>query len=270
MHTEARGGAVALLSLSGIHKHYRHGGSCVHALCDIHLQVDAGEMVAVCGPSGHGKTTLTNVIGLLEPASAGRLLLDGVDVAGLDAGERAALRARTRGAVYQCFQLIPVLTARDNVLLPLLLARRLTRPERADAAALATELLARVGLAAHLHHRPARLDPGQCQRVAIARALITRSRLVVADEPTSRLDGSALRMVLELFAACQREQGTAFVITTRDQRQLMRASRTLQLSDGRIGARQADLPRHMVRPVVGDTVRDAVRPASPHAARVGA
>jgi putative ABC transport system ATP-binding protein len=257
VHTEATGDAPALLSLSGIHKHYRHGRSGVHALCDIHLQVGAGEMVAVCGPSGHGKTTFTNVIGLLEPPSAGRLMLDGVDVAGLGDTERAALRARTIGPVYQCFTLIPFLTARDNVLLPLLLRRRLGRPQRADAIALATELLARVGLAAHVHHLPARLDPGQCQRVAIARALITRPRLVVADEPTSRLDASALRMVLELFNACQREQGTAFVITTRDQRQLVRASRTLQLSDGRLGPRQADLPRH------------AARPAS-HAARVGA
>jgi len=264
------GSASTLLSLSGIHKHYRHGGSDVHALCDIDLQVGAGEMVAVCGPSGHGKTTLTNIIGLLEPPSGGRLLLDGVDVAGLDEAERAALRVRLIGPVYQCFTLIPALTARDNVLLPLLLRRRLTRPERADALALATELLARVGLASHLHHRPARLDPGQCQRVAIARALVTRPRLVVADEPTSRLDGSALRMVLELWTACQREQGTSFVITTRDQRQLVRASRTLQLSDGRIGARQADLPRHMVRPVVRDGVRDTVRPASPDGARVGA
>jgi putative ABC transport system ATP-binding protein len=238
---------AALLRLSGIHKHYRHGLSSIHALCDIHMQVDAGEMVAVCAPSGHGKTTLLNLIGLLEPPSAGRVVLDGVDAAGLGERERIALRARLIGSVFQCFRLMPVMTAQENVMLPLLLRRRLPRGELAEARALATELLARVGLAAHVHHDPARLDPGQCQRVAIARALITRPRLVVADEPTARLDGSALRMVLELFTACQREQSTAFVISTRDQRQLVRASRTLQLDDGRLGSRPADLARRLPR-----------------------
>lgn len=237
----------ALLRLAGIHKTYHHGRSSIHALSDIDMEVDAGEMVAVCAPSGHGKTTLLNLICLLEPATAGRLTLDGIDVAALQEGERLALRARLIGPVFQCFRLLPVLSARDNVMLPLLLRRRLARPEAAEARAHATELLARLGLAAQVHHRPARLDAGQCQRVAIARALITRPRLVVADEPTSRLDGSALRLVLELFAACQREQGTAFVISTRDQRQLYRASRTLQLSDGRLGARPADTPRRLPR-----------------------
>ena len=252
---------AALLSLSGIHKHYRHGASSVHALCDIGLQVDVGEMVAVCGPSGHGKTTLLNVIGLLEPACAGSMLLDGIDVAGLDERARADLRMRTIGPVFQCFTLMPAMTARDNVMLPLLLRQRLTRPERSDAQSFATELLARVGLASHIHHRPARLDPGQCQRVAIARALVTRPRLVLADEPTSRLDGSALRMVLELLTACQRDQGTAFVITTRDQRQLVRASRTLQLNDGRLGPRQADLPRHFPRHAAAHAPLHTVRVA---------
>ena len=243
MPIETRSQDAPLLRLSGIHKHYRHGDTGVHALCDISMQVEAGEMVAVCGPSGHGKTTLLNVIGMLEPASAGSLAFDGVDVAGLCERERLALRSRMIGPVFQCFRLIPVMTAVDNVLLPLMLARRLTRPERGEARAFATELLARLGLAAQVHQHPVRLDPGQCQRVAIARALVTRPRLVVADEPTSRLDSSALRMVLALFAACQREQGTAFVISTRDQRQLAYASRTLQLGDGRLGPRPAQLPR---------------------------
>jgi predicted ABC-type transport system involved in lysophospholipase L1 biosynthesis ATPase subunit len=238
---------AALLRLSGIHKHYRNGLSSVHALCDINLQVEPGEMVAVCGPSGHGKTTLLNLINMLEPASEGSLVLDGVGVCGLDDKQRAALRGRAIGAVFQCFKLIPVMTAQENVMLPLLLRRRLKRAELSDARAFASELLARVGLATQVHHFPARLDAGQCQRVAIARALMTRPRLVVADEPTSRLDASSLRMVLELFAAWQREHGTAFVISTGDQRQLGRASRTLQLNDGRLAARPADQPRHVFR-----------------------
>ena len=236
---------TALLALSGVHKHYRHArhGTHVDALCDINLRIEAGEMVAVCGPSGHGKTTLLNLIGLLEPASAGSVCLDGIDAARLDERARRALRERLIGPVFQTFSLMPVMTAQENVMLPLLLRRRLPRPAWLDARAYATELLARLGLAAHVHHYPARLDAGQCQRVAIARALMSRPRLVVADEPTSRLDGSALRMVLDLFCACQHEQGTAFVISTRDQRQLHRASRTLQLNEGRIGQRPADLPR---------------------------
>jgi len=238
---------VALLMLSGVHKHYRHErcDTHVHALCDIHLQVEAGEMLAVCGPSGHGKTTLLNLVGLLEPASEGNIVLDGIDVTRLGERERIALRERLIGPVFQSFTLIPVMTAQENVMLPLLLRRRLPRRDWLDARAYAAELLARLGLAAHVHHYPARLDAGQCQRVAIARALMTRPRLVVADEPTSRLDGSALRMVLDLFCACQREQGTSFVISTRDQRQLHRASRTLQLNEGRIGPRPADLPRRL-------------------------
>jgi putative ABC transport system ATP-binding protein len=238
-------GDAPLLTLSGIHKVYRHGLSTIHALSDINMRVDAGEMVAVCAPSGHGKTTLLNLIGLLEPASAGSLRIGGVVAAGLGEPARRALRAAAIGQVCQCFTLMPVMTAHDNVMLPLLLQRRLGRAARREAHAFAGELLARLGLAAHVHHLPARLDPGQCQRVAIARALVTRPRLVLADEPTSRLDGSALRMVLELFANCQREQGTAFVISTRDQRQLYRATRTLQLADGRLGPRPADFPRHL-------------------------
>jgi putative ABC transport system ATP-binding protein len=160
MAIETRSRGAPLLRLSNIHKHYLHAGASVHALCDISMQVEAGEMVAVCGPSGHGKTTLLNVIGMLEPVSEGILAFDGVDVAGLRERERLALRSRTIGPVFQCFRLIPVLTAVENVLLPLLLRRpRLTRPERGEARAFAIELLARLGLAAQVHHHPARLDP---------------------------------------------------------------------------------------------------------------
>jgi ABC-type lipoprotein export system ATPase subunit len=240
---EAFANGGALVGLAGVHKHYRNGVGCVHALHDINLEVEPGEMVAVCGPSGHGKTTLLNLVGLLETASEGEVTIAGTDVSGLSEPARAQLRSATVGWVFQSFSLIPVMTAQENVLLPLLLQKRLNRPQLKAAEEFAAELLARVGLATQVRHYPARLDAGQCQRVAIARALVTRPPLVVADEPTSRLDSGSLRMVMELFAACQREHGTAFVVSTRDQRQLTRATRTLQLADGRLLGVPADTPR---------------------------
>lgn len=244
---KARADSAALVRLTGVHKHYRSGTYAVQALHDIHLQVEQGEMLAICGPSGHGKTTLLNLVGLLDTASAGEVEVDGNRVGGLSEAQRAMLRASTIGLVFQSFSLVPVLTAQDNVLLPLQLRARLKPAERTAAAELAAELLARLGLASHLRHYPARLDAGQCQRVAIARALVTRPRLVVADEPTSRLDSGFVRTVGELFASYQREHGTTFVISTRDQRQLARATRTLQLADGRLQAAPVDAARRPLR-----------------------
>jgi putative ABC transport system ATP-binding protein len=236
-----------LVKLAGVHKHYRNGVGCVHALHDINLTVESGEMIAVCGPSGHGKTTLLNLIALLEAASEGEVEIAGTQVASLSEPARAQLRSATIGCVFQSFSLIPVMTAHENVLLPLLLQKRLGRAELKAAEEQAAELLARVGLATQVRHYPARLDAGQCQRVAIARALVTRPSLVVADEPTSRLDSGSLRMVMELFCACQREFGTTFVLSTRDQRQLQRVDRTLQLADGRLLGVPADTPRRALR-----------------------
>jgi ABC-type lipoprotein export system ATPase subunit len=241
----AKGGA--LVRLDGVHKHYRNGVFPVHALHDITLEVAPGELIAVCGPSGHGKTTLLNLIGLLDTPSEGELTIAGTPVDGLSERARTKLRNNNIGLVFQSFSLMPVMTAQENVLLPLLLRSTLNRPQLKAAQELASELLARVGLATQVRHYPARLDAGQCQRVAIARALIGKPNLVVADEPASRLDSGSLRMVMELFAACQRDEGTAFVISTRDQRQLTRATRTLQLADGRLLNTPADTPRRSLR-----------------------
>jgi putative ABC transport system ATP-binding protein len=236
-----------LVRLSGVHKHHGSGVSMVHALHDIDLQVEAGEMVVLCGQSGHGKTTLLNLVGLLDAASQGNVSFAGMAVGALTEQARARVRSANVGLVFQSFSLIPVMTAQENVLLPVVLGRRLAPAQLRAAQELAAELLARLGLATQVRHYPARLDAGQCQRVAIARALITRPALVVADEPTSRLDSAGLRMVLELFAARQREDGTAFVISTRDQRQLTRATRTLQLFEGRLLDAASDTPRRVLR-----------------------
>lgn len=225
---------VELVRLTGVHKYFGGGASGVHALNDIHLAVAGGEMVAVCGPSGSGKTTLLNLIGLLESATEGSVILDTLLVSKLSEHARAQLRTDLIGFVFQGFTLMPVMTARENVLLPLLLRQRLERDALEAAQERADYLLTQLGLAGQLGHYPARLDASQRQRVAAARALIAQPRLVLADEPTSRQDGGGVRMMLDLFAREQRDSGTAFLITTRDQRQLSRTTRTVQLSEGRL------------------------------------
>jgi putative ABC transport system ATP-binding protein len=223
-----------LVNLSRVRKVYGTGFSAVHALYDIDLQIHAGDMVAVCGPCGSGKTSLLNLVGMLETATEGSVVIASLLVSKLSEQARAELRGDMIGFVFQASSLIPVMTAHENVLLPLMLRSHLDDAELAAAHARADLLLAQVGLGSQAGHYPSRLDASQCQRVAIARALIGRPRLVVADEPTSRLDNGCIRLVMELFAREQQAHGTAFLISTRDQRQLSRATRTLQLNEGRL------------------------------------
>lgn len=236
-----------LVRLTGVHKVYGRGLAGVHALNDINMHVSAGEIVAICGPSGHGKTSLLNLIGMLEMASEGNVVITNLLTSKLSEQARADLRSELIGYIFQAYTLIPVLTAQENVLLPLMLRGRMPSAARAEARALGGELLARVGLKTQTHHYPARLDASQCQRVAIARALVTQPRLVVADEATSRLDGGSIRLVMDLFASYQREHGTTFVISTRDQRQLSRVTRTLQLNEGRLSGATTDPSRKTLR-----------------------
>lgn len=239
---EAIDNGDTLVRLTGVHMHYQTGLTSVHALRGVDLALRPGDMVVVGAPSGHGKTTLLNLLGMLEYASEGRVALAGHDVTRLPERVRAPLRARLISFVFQSPNLIPILNAQENVMLPLLLHARLERPQLKAARQRATELLAQVGLATQATHYPARLDPGQRQRVAIARAVMTRPRLVLADEPAARLDHAGLHMMQELFAACRREQRTAFVIASRDPLQLSGA-RTLQLVDGRLSGALAGTPR---------------------------
>ena len=242
--------AGPLVSLARVHKVYGGALLGVHALHDIELQVAAGDFVTVCGPCGSGKTSLLNVAGMLDTATEGSVVVANLLVSKLSEQARADLRNDLLGFVFQAFSLIPVMTVRENVLLPLLLRARLERAELAAAHQRADALLAELGLSTQASHYPPRLDASQSQRVAIARALVTRPRLVIADEPTSRLDPAAIRRVMDLFGRYQHEHGTAFLVTTRDQRQLSRATRSLQLAEGRLqaapmlrGRRPTGLPR---------------------------
>ncbi len=238
---------VELVNLAHVRKVYGLGIGGVHALHDIDLRIGAGELVSVCGPSGSGKTSLLNVVGMLETATEGSVVIASLLVSKLSEQARADLRSDMIGFVFQASSLIPVMTARENVMLPLMLRGHLDDAELAAAHERAESLLVQVGLGTHAGHYPPRLDPSQCQRVAIARALIARPRLVLADEPTSRLDNGCIRLVMDLFARQQREHGTAFLISTRDQRQLSRATRTLQLNEGRLTSAQGGHSRRPLR-----------------------
>jgi putative ABC transport system ATP-binding protein len=224
--------AAPVVRLSGVGKTYGQ----VHALADIHLDIQAGEMLAIVGPSGSGKTTLLNLIGLLDKPSTGAIDVLGEPTACLSATGYARRRQSSIGFVFQSYNLIPVLDALDNVLLPLRLGGRTSAAQTAQA----RELLDEVGLDGHHHKRPDRMSGGQRQRVAIARALIANPSLVIADEPTASLDGANVRAAMQLFQRLNRTHGVTFVFSTHDERALSYMTRSIRLCDGRV--RDGDKP----------------------------
>jgi len=215
------------VAVTNVSKTYRLGKVSVTALGGVSLVVQAGEFLAVAGPSGSGKTTLLNLIGCLDTPTSGEITIDGEAIGRLTAGRRADLRARKLGFVFQTFNLIPVLTAWENVEYPLLLQRG-----RRDVAARVRGALEQVGLADRARHRPPELSGGQQQRVAIARALVTEPALVLADEPTANLDSRTGHEIVELMRWLNRERGTTFVFSTHDPRIVAAADRVLEISDG--------------------------------------
>jgi len=200
-------------------------------LRDIDLDVAAGESIAIVGPSGSGKTTLLGLLAGLDQPSHGEVSLLGTDLASLDEDQRAAFRAHNIGFVFQTFQLIPTLTARENVLVPLELAGALPSQERAARAA---DLLHRVGLGDRLDHYPAQLSGGEQQRVALARAFANQPALLFADEPTGNLDSETGGLVIELLMRLNTEAGTTLVLVTHDLDLAGRAGRRIRLAGGRI------------------------------------
>ena len=211
------------------------GGPVREVLRDVDLELRAGEAVAVVGPSGSGKSTLLHVIGTLEPPSAGAVLWEGRDLARAGPRERAAFRSRELGFVFQEHHLLPQCSALENVLVPTL-ARRAERAERAAAAERGRGLLARVGLAERLDHRPAQLSGGECQRVALVRALINGPRLLLADEPTGSLDAESSDAIGTLLLELNRAEGLTLLVVTHSERLAALLPRRLELRDGRLGA----------------------------------
>jgi putative ABC transport system ATP-binding protein len=222
------------IRLEGVRKSYGHGPGQVIALDGITLGFDAGTFTAVMGPSGSGKSTLLQcAAGLIHPTS-GRVVVDGVDLSGLDETALTLLRRRLIGFVFQSFNLVPSLTAEQNVELPLRLAGR--RPSR-DSVRTA---LAEVGLADRATHRPSQMSGGQQQRVAIARALISRPAVLFADEPTGALDTASSREVMGLLDGLVRREGQAVVMVTHDPVVAAAAQRVVFLADGRLAGELAD------------------------------
>jgi putative ABC transport system ATP-binding protein len=211
-------------------KRYRLGKTLVEALKGLDLEIDAAEIVGIVGPSGSGKTTLLNLLGCIDAADEGRVEIDGVDVGRLDDARLTALRRSSIGFVFQSFNLIPVLTAWENVDLPLSALGVAPAERKARVGA----MLERVGLSDCLRHRPDELSGGQRQRVAIARALVTRPALVLADEPTANLDSETGRSIMELVHSMNAELRTTFVLATHDPRVLPYLDRRVMIEDGRV------------------------------------
>ena len=221
------------ITITGLSRDYRLGRTVVHALKDVDLEIHSGSFACVAGPSGSGKTTLLNLIGLIDTPTAGAVRVAGEDIQALPERLRTRYRNRTLGFIFQSFNLLPVLDVFENIHLPLLLHRELSRPEKR---ARVQELVEAVGLAEHLRHKPFELSGGQRQRVAIARALVTHPLIVLADEPTANLDSETGDEVLALMESIHRTRGTTFIFSSHDPRVMERAGRVIRLRDGRIEA----------------------------------
>lgn len=218
----------ALIELRGLVKGYSRGGETLRVLDKLDLDLEAGGFYALMGPSGSGKTTLLNLVGGLDRADEGRIVVDGEDIAKMSGPELADWRAERVGFVFQGFNLIPVLTAQENVELPLLLTR-LSRAQRKEHAKSALEL---VGLGDRRSHRPAQLSGGQEQRVAIARALVSDPMLVLADEPTGDLDRKSADDVLALLRLLNEKYGKTILMVTHDHAAAQQARTIVHLDKG--------------------------------------
>ena len=215
-----------MLVATNLTKEYQSGSSSLTALRDVSFTVPQGDLVAISGPSGSGKTKLLGLLAGLDTPTRGTVVLDGDDITAMSEDGRAKLRGAKVGFVFQSFQLIPALTALENVQVPLEL-----RGER-DASARARDLLSRVGLGKRGSHFPAQLSGGEQQRVAIARAFANSPRILFADEPTGNLDGATGEMIMDTVVELNRESGTTVIVVTHEQTVAARARRLIRLSDG--------------------------------------
>ncbi|MDY0011742.1 MAG: ABC transporter ATP-binding protein [Rhodocyclaceae bacterium] len=224
---------MPIVQIANVSKRYRLGDQMVDALRNVSLSIEPGVFLAIAGPSGSGKSTLLNIIGCIDTPSEGRVSIDGKDVSGQNPDQLADLRARTIGFIFQTFNLLPVLSAEENVEYPLLNLPELSQAERSERV---EHYLDMVGLRKYGGHRPNQLSGGQRQRVAIARALATHSKIVLADEPTANLDRKTGEGILRLMRDINQKSGTTFIFSTHDKRVMNMANRLVRIEDGRIMA----------------------------------
>ncbi len=220
-----------MIELQGLEKTYHTGGVDTPVLHDINVSIEEGEFVALMGPSGTGKSTLMNILGLLDRPTGGKYTLGGVDLTALDDNQLSSIRNRRLGFVFQLFHLLPRVSVLQNVLLPFLY----TEPYPADAKERATRILQSVGLGDRMYFKPNTLSGGQQQRVAIARALINEPAFILADEPTGNLDSVASGEILDIFDSIHRK-GRTIIMVTHEPDVAARAERVITLKDGRVAS----------------------------------
>ena len=222
---------MSVVRIEHVHKDYLLGDQKVQALKDITLSFDPGVFLAIAGPSGSGKTTLLNLIGCIDTPTSGKIYINDTDVSGKTPDQLADLRNRTIGFIFQTFNLLPVLTAAENVEYPLLQRRDVTAEERKKRIAYFLDI---VGLSKFAEHRPNQLSGGQRQRVAIARALAILPSIVLADEPTANLDHKTGEEILNLMKQINRAFNTTFIFSTHDKRVISKADRLVRVEDGEV------------------------------------
>ncbi|HHX8656526.1 TPA: ABC transporter ATP-binding protein [Vibrio diabolicus] len=225
-----------MIVFNQLSRDYALGSQTVRALREVSGEVFAGEMVALCGPSGSGKSTLLNVLGMLDTQYQGQVTFAGSPYP-TEQRQAAKMRREKLGFVFQKFNLVPVMTALENVAYPL----HLNGFSKAEQTELATQMLEHVGLGEFIHHMPDNLSGGQQQRVAIARALVHKPALVIADEPTASLDSQTANKVIDIMKGLGHELGTTFIVATHDPRMASRCDRTIALVDGKITQTQASV-----------------------------
>jgi lipoprotein-releasing system ATP-binding protein len=220
----------AVLATTGLTRSFEQGGETIHVLRGVNLSIAPGEIVALLGPSGSGKSTLLQAVGLLEGGFGGSIRITGTEAAQMSSSERTATRRDMLGFIYQFHHLLPDFNAIENVVLPQLVKGT----SRADADARAADLLTTLGLGHRLTHRPSQLSGGEQQRVAVARALANRPALILADEPTGNLDEATAEIVFGEFLRLVRQEGSAAVVATHNERLAARMDRVLRLHEGHL------------------------------------
>lgn len=219
---------MEILKCEGVSKVYGSGENCVTALDGINLSVEAGEFVAVVGASGSGKSTLLHILGSVDRPSAGKVLIDGMDIASLNQKQAAVFRRRKVGIIYQFYNLIPTLTVEKNIQMPLLLDKKKVNREYFD------QIVTSLGIAAKLQAFPSQLSGGQQQRAAIARALIYRPAILLADEPTGNLDQKNSKEIMDMLRLSNRNLKQTILLITHDEKAALMADRIVTIEDGRI------------------------------------